>query len=308
MKIAIIGAGLSGASLYKKLREDKQNNITLFEKSRGAGGRCSTRYVGDELIDHGTPFFEANEENFVTFCEDQIQKDILYKKENIYYPTQGINKICSSQIDAVNICKNTKIVACKKKNGLWDLEDENGVQFCGFQTLFITIPATQVLELDILIRQEIKEKLEKISYHSIATLLLTSPQKVSIQSDLLLKSGLFKKVVNNSEKYNYKEFTSYVIHLKESLTYEKHITNKDTCKKYMVETINTILDTDIEKICRASAHFWKYAFVATNNEEDLFLYDDAASLGFCGDYFQKKDLEGAYQSAIALFDYYKKIS
>ena len=44
MKIAIIGAGFSGCNLYNNLK-DKYENITIFEKSRGVGGRLSTKYI-----------------------------------------------------------------------------------------------------------------------------------------------------------------------------------------------------------------------------------------------------------------------
>ena len=46
--IAIIGAGFSGCNLYNNLKE-KYENITIFEKSRGVGGRLSTKYIEDKL-------------------------------------------------------------------------------------------------------------------------------------------------------------------------------------------------------------------------------------------------------------------
>ena len=40
-KIAIIGAGLSGLTAATQLREHAE--VTVFEKSRGPGGRMETR-------------------------------------------------------------------------------------------------------------------------------------------------------------------------------------------------------------------------------------------------------------------------
>lgn len=70
MKIAIIGSGLSGCNLFNLLSMNN-HEVTIFEKARGAGGRCSTRYVNDEFIDHGTSSFEATEKEFIY---DQKQK------------------------------------------------------------------------------------------------------------------------------------------------------------------------------------------------------------------------------------------
>jgi renalase len=42
--VAIVGAGMSGASCALALRDKGfQGRISLFEKARGAGGRMSTR-------------------------------------------------------------------------------------------------------------------------------------------------------------------------------------------------------------------------------------------------------------------------
>ena len=42
-KIAIIGAGLAGLTLARALPAHAE--VTLFEKSRGIGGRMATRYA-----------------------------------------------------------------------------------------------------------------------------------------------------------------------------------------------------------------------------------------------------------------------
>ncbi|MFM8454377.1 MAG: NAD(P)-binding protein [Gammaproteobacteria bacterium] len=49
-KIAIIGAGLSGITLAKKLSQ--KVDVHIFEKGRGIGGRMSTRYADPFVFDH----------------------------------------------------------------------------------------------------------------------------------------------------------------------------------------------------------------------------------------------------------------
>ena len=41
MRIAVIGAGLSGLVAARSLQQD--HDVTIFEKSRGVGGRMGTR-------------------------------------------------------------------------------------------------------------------------------------------------------------------------------------------------------------------------------------------------------------------------
>ena len=95
--IAIIGAGLSAASLSNFIKKD----LDIYEKSRGAGGRCSTRRVENVgLFDHGLQYiknpssefkkmlndYSVWQGNFKTFENDQKQTGHkVYQKSLIIY-------------------------------------------------------------------------------------------------------------------------------------------------------------------------------------------------------------------------------
>lgn len=299
MKVAIIGAGLSGSNIYHPLKTDN-NNITIFEKSRGAGGRCSTRYLNDKLIDHGTPFFKVKDQQFKEFCDDQVYQNILTKKDDIYYPVDGMNKLCSSLIDQEDILLNTHIVSFEKLEDGWHLIDKNSIGYGAFDKLIITIPAPQVLELDISLPNDIKNKLQSVKYNSIATLMIYSHSFQSIDDKKFLDSTSFKKIVNNSNKYHYENFSSYVIHLNETLSNEQNFRSKDEVKSYMIRNIKENFGFDIEKDFYILPHLWKYGFVSEGVVEE-YIYDEKLGLGFCGDYFKHRDLQGSYSSSSKLF-------
>ncbi len=56
MKIAVIGAGISGLVCAKHLVAGGQEVIVL-EKSRSLGGRCATRKFGEHIVDTGAQYF-----------------------------------------------------------------------------------------------------------------------------------------------------------------------------------------------------------------------------------------------------------
>jgi renalase len=57
MEIAVIGAGPAGLACARSLRA-KGHAVTVFEKSRGPGGRMSSRRAGELRFDHGCPMLE----------------------------------------------------------------------------------------------------------------------------------------------------------------------------------------------------------------------------------------------------------
>jgi predicted NAD/FAD-dependent oxidoreductase len=57
-RIAVIGAGIAGLTVAAELQA-LGHAVTVFEKSRGPGGRCATRRSVAGPFDHGAPGFEA---------------------------------------------------------------------------------------------------------------------------------------------------------------------------------------------------------------------------------------------------------
>ncbi len=60
--IAVIGAGLAGLTLARMLQG--QAEVTIFEKSRGPGGRMAHRRRGAFDADHGAQYFTARSPAF----------------------------------------------------------------------------------------------------------------------------------------------------------------------------------------------------------------------------------------------------
>lgn len=60
MKLAIIGAGVAGLAAAHRLRHEHPSiEITLYEKSRGVGGRAATRQAHGAVFDHGAQYIKG---------------------------------------------------------------------------------------------------------------------------------------------------------------------------------------------------------------------------------------------------------
>ncbi len=62
-RIAVIGAGLAGIAAARGLT-DRNGQVTVFEKSRGYGGRCATKRWEGHVVDHGAQYFTMRDERF----------------------------------------------------------------------------------------------------------------------------------------------------------------------------------------------------------------------------------------------------
>ena len=294
MKIAIIGAGFSGCNLYNNLKE-KYEDITIFEKSRGVGGRLSTKYVDDKFIDHGTASLIPITDDLKMFCLDLAKNGVVKAKYDEFIPKNGINQICKFLIDEKDLIKNTKIAKAQNIDNKWILEDKNYNIYEGFDLLFITIPAPQILQMKIELQNDFKEKLSHIKYDSIFSLILHSNKDIKLDKSLLYENPDIKNIINNSTKYLYKDFSSYIIHsTKEFANCINEKSKEEICEIFL----DNFDDETKEKFERFTIipHLWKYAFAKTSLDMPYFLNEEK-NLGICGDYFNHSNMEAALLSS-----------
>lgn len=98
MKLAILGAGLTGVTLCRLLKE-KGHEITVFEKENKAGGLCrSEKRDGFTFDCSGSHIIFSRDKEVLSFMENVLQDNretrnrstkIFYKKRYIKYPFEN---------------------------------------------------------------------------------------------------------------------------------------------------------------------------------------------------------------------------
>ena len=294
MKIAIIGAGFSGCNLYNNLKE-KYQDITIFEKSRGVGGRLSTKYIEDKFIDHGTSSLIPITDDLKFFCLDLAKNGVLKAKYDQFIPKNGINSICKFLIDEKDLLVNTKIIKAQNSNNKWFLEDENHKVYEDFDLLFITIPAPQILEMQIELQDDFKQKLSHIKYDSVFSLILYSNENLKLDEKKIYENVDVSDIINNSKKYLYKDVSSYIIHSTKEFANCLNHKNKDEIYELFLENFEEELQDELKNFTTI-VHFWKYANAKNSLDMPYFLNEEK-NLGICGDYFNHNNMEAALSSS-----------
>ena len=294
MKIAIIGAGFSGCNLYDNLKLQFED-ITIFEKSRGVGGRLSIKYIDDKFIDHGTPFLIPITEDLKSFCSDLVKNKVIKNRYDEFLPINGMNKICKFLINEENLKTNTKIIEAKFIDNKWNLVDENNNNYTGFDKLFLTIPATQILEMNIDLEENIKNELEKINYDSVFSLILYSNANLKLNENLVYENSCVENIINNSKKYLYKDFSSYVIHSSRKFANEVNTKTKEEILEIFLNSFDEKTKEHL-KTFNLIPHLWKFAFVKNSLDMSYYL-NESKTLGICGDYFNFSNVEASLTSS-----------
>ena len=170
--IAVVGAGIAGITCARTLIQ-AGHRVTVFEKSRGAGGRMSTRSTEFGSFDHGAQYFTVRDERFehalatasglvrpwsantVRVLDDsgQVVAASLPAKESHWVATPGMNALvrqwAQPLLDADRLVLDTRVVYIeedKLDSQRWQLQTDGpgaGVH-SGFDAVVLAIPAPQV--------------------------------------------------------------------------------------------------------------------------------------------------------------------
>jgi predicted NAD/FAD-dependent oxidoreductase len=136
--IAIIGAGMCGLTCASALAAAGRE-VTIFDKSRGIGGRLATRRVGDLAFDHGAPHADGDDPAFRGVL-GAIGADL---RDGAGYGLPGMSGLLRPIADGLDIRPGAEVVSVRRGEGGWSLHLADGRAEPGFGAVVIAIPAPQ---------------------------------------------------------------------------------------------------------------------------------------------------------------------
>ena len=163
--IAIIGAGLAGLTLGQRLAPLAA--VTLFEKSRGLGGRMANRRRSDYAFDHGAQYFTARSESFKSMVSEALVAGSIgtwpdalptltvsseriadpRAGENRYVGMPGMTGFANHLARGLDISKEVAVTSLTRQDNLWRLMDADGRALGLFDMVISTAPAPQTARI-----------------------------------------------------------------------------------------------------------------------------------------------------------------
>ncbi len=150
MKIAIIGAGLAGLACARALQEAGHSPV-LFDKSRGVGGRLSTRRAeGGLRFDHGAQFVTARMPSFSAILDKaQLAGRAARWDDGAPEPhivgTPGMSSIAKHLAAGLDIWLGVTTKAVSATSEGWRIDTDRGSWSC--RRLVLAVPAPQAMRL-----------------------------------------------------------------------------------------------------------------------------------------------------------------
>ncbi len=317
--VAIIGAGLSGLILAKKLGE--KHNVQLFEKSAKAGGRLASVDILDCSFDFGAQYFTIKDEDFAKFihpyCEsgvvshwharfaelniDRVKDHRPWDKNNTHYVgVPNNNSFALSLAEGLDINYQVKANQVIHDKGRWCLLDKENNKLGDFDWVVFAMPADQIISI-LPDSCEFYKSINAIKMTPCFTLMLELEQDFQSSWDVgFIDSEILSWVSKNFTKpCRDKAKKTLIVNSTNSWAAENQLLSDDNIKELMISELRKIIGQDSLLLKNVYLHRWRFAN-AFKRYENKFLLDKKNKLAACGDWCIQGRVESAFLSAESL--------
>lgn len=314
-KIAVIGAGLSGLIVARRLCGAAE--VTIFEKSRGPGGRMATRRRAEFEFDHGAQFFTAHSGEFREFLAPLLADGVVANWQAAFaeldrngvralrswdddYPhfvgTPAMNRIGKYLSDGLNILLETTVAGISRRDGSWALLDDDDRELGRFDWVVLTAPAAQTGKLAIAHPALIDVCRARTMRACFALMLgFAEPMILPWQAALVRDADISWMSVNSSKPGREPPFT-LVVHSTNAWADAHLDDDSDGVLEHLLGEAVAVTGAKLDAAVHQQVHRWRYANIDKQAGPTCFI-DDEARLAACGDWFLRGRIEAAFTSA-----------
>lgn len=313
-EIAIIGGGLAGLTVASILGDVA--NVRVFEKSRGVGGRMSTRRTEHFSFDHGAQYFTLRTEAFRRFLEPlfdegivsrwdaqistfdgtgNVHKEDWSKEEPRYVGVPTMSAIVKRIAKDITVVPATRVTSLERQ-ARWLLRDDQGGTHDGFDWVVCTAPAPQTTELlpDDFAYKGITDTVEMSACYALMVG-FSNPLALDFQGARIRDSDVSWIAVDSS-KPGRKTLATLVVHSTPAFAEQHwHAEEGEVIDKLCSETAR-VIGINLEGITWKAIHKWRFANNVLRNQLPI-LVDTKLQLGVCGDWCSGGRVEGAFTAA-----------
>ena len=316
-RVAVIGAGLAGLMCARTLA-DHHVAVTVFEKSRGFGGRAATRRDGVWRFDHGAQYFTVRDSRLELLMQSRHQRGVIdlwrgivASRDNGRWETTasqlrrwvgvpGMSALGAHLAEDLNVRLRTTVGRIQREAQQWQLVADDGAALGAFDVVLVCAPAPQASVLLEPVAPQLAHRADAVTMHpTLATMVVLSQRPdVSFDGAFVNDDPVIGWISREASKPGRPADEAWVVHA-------THAWSAAHCDDALAEVADTMSAAFQAVIGSASApvhsvaHRWRYALPDPVAHEAA-LYDAALGLGAGGDWCGGPRIEGALLSGVAL--------
>lgn len=324
-RIAIVGSGLAGLTAAIKLKQ-QGHSVTVFEKSRGPGGRLASKRVADGSVDMGAQYFTSRNPDFLPFLtefagdssfatwsgqfgfQDKEGQWRAFPDEPRYVGTPRMTAISRALSAHATVVAETRIESLARTDEGWALSDSNGKLMGEFDQVIITAPPAQTR--DLLAQSNLPELAAQLNDAVSRVLPCWAvaahfeenpwPRHEGMRCD---HPALFW-VANNSSKPGRTSQDQddkgvwWVLHANPEWTERNVDASPKQVAAELIAALREVTGTEVA-VTDALTHRWLYAR-SEGGEHPGHLWFQEQGIGLAGDWLSGGRVEGAFNSACSL--------
>jgi len=332
-RVAVIGAGLAGASCARALAEHGVE-VTVFEKARGPGGRMSTRRSEAGEFDHGAQYFTVRDARLATrvasWRADGVIAEWCGRFASIgpfgaapieapprFVAVPKMSALCDWVLSFPGIELRTGAAVSRIERGVhgWmvggSASDGAPVELGEFDLVVSTAPAQQTATLFAPIAPSLALGASRTSMRPIWALMWASPTRVDLPLD---HAEVLAGVQGAGDALSWVSRVSskpgrtrdgvdrWTILARSDWSAERLERDAAEMAPILCEAFSALgaaLGVFVPPPAHAAAHRWRYALASHEGGEGA-AFDRELGLGFAGDWMRGTRVEDAYLAGVAL--------
>lgn len=301
-RVTVIGAGISGLACARTLH-DHGIAVTVLDKSRGVGGRMSTRRAGDWQFDHGAASLRLCDPRLGRLSESWLQDAVLYQlNSGDLIGSRGMNDLAKHIARDLQVRTGVHVESIARAGAGWSLVDRNGVQYAT-DIVLVATPAPQASALLSTIEEAVAFAPSLAEVRMLpcwsSMIVFDGPPPTVISESLIdgafrTDSPLVDRAWRQSARPGRSTDEAWVVHSAGPWSAE-HVEDSPAVIAAQVSEALRVALRIAGRVVHAVSHRWRYARVQTGLD-DACLFDDMSRIGACGDWGAAGDSQRSHPS------------